>query len=71
MKDLNCASEEAYIESLQARLNPFLGNLVEVHSGLERGEEIEPKTAEMMFTVVTWLDSEEKERYGLLNVTGL
>lgn len=68
-KDLDGSSEEDYIKTLSGRLERFLGNLVGVHEGLERGEEIQPETIEARFTVVCWLDPNKQERYGILDCT--
>lgn len=66
-KDLGEGSEEDYIKGLSDRLAGILGNLVQVHEGAERDHFIEPETAETKFTILGWLDAEEKVRYGLFD----
>jgi hypothetical protein len=70
VKDINAENEEAYLDSLHNRLKPVLGNLMEVHEGIECGKKIEVDTVEMKFDIICWLektDSGDKKRYAILN----
>jgi hypothetical protein len=45
---------------------------MEVHAGMDRGDEIEVNTVDMKFDIVVWLekaDSGDKKRYAILDCT--
>jgi hypothetical protein len=46
--------DQQALERFKKRLIPLLGNLVEVHEGIEREEAIAVESPEVMFTIESW-----------------
>ncbi|EPQ57875.1 hypothetical protein GLOTRDRAFT_119853 [Gloeophyllum trabeum ATCC 11539] len=65
--------DEGILEDFQSRLRPFLGNLFEVHSGIEENVRIEPETSFLSCTVYSWPlgDDSGSKGYAIMDVDDL
>jgi hypothetical protein len=55
------------LEEFTERLTPVIGNLLEVHRGIERGEFIASETPMLKFTIDSWKNPDSTS-YGLMDL---
>jgi len=55
------------LEELTERLSPVIGNLLDVHSGIERGEFIASETPMLKFVIDSWKNPHSIS-YGLMDL---
>lgn len=52
--------DQQALDRFKDHLMPLLGNLVEVHDGIDRGEVIAVDSPEVMFTIDSWQLGEDR-----------
>jgi hypothetical protein len=56
------------LEAFKGRISPIIGNLVDVHEGILRGERIAPQTPTLDLVIDSWKSDEDCISYGLMGV---